>query len=155
MYSIFSEALRERGYSVSFILSSQSPVLDTIRERGFPYATMPVIGDLDPRIAWDVAMALRSFKPDLVNINDSPAIVPCCLGARLAGIPLITTVHAFHQKWGFLPAGHLLTVSEALRRHMLAQGFHRRPGDHRPQRSRYQKIPAVRPPAGTAGVSTA
>ena len=68
-------------------------------------------------------MALRHFKPDLVNIHDSPAIVPFCLGARLAGTRMLVTVHAFHQKWGFLLTDHMVTVSEALRRHMLAQGF--------------------------------
>lgn len=118
-----SEELRERGYAVSFVLSSQSPVLETIREQGFPCIPIPIFDDLNPRIIWQMAAALRQLKPDLVNINDSPAIVPCCLGARLSGTPMLTTVHAFHQKWGFLPAGHLVTVSEALRRHMLAQGF--------------------------------
>jgi len=118
-----SESLRARGYSVSFILSSRSPVLATVRQRGFPYVAIPFKGDLDPRIAWQVAHALRRFKPDLLHIHDSPSIVPNCLGARWAGVPSVTTVHAFHTKWGFLLSEHLITVSTALRRHMLAQGF--------------------------------
>ena len=117
------EELRERGNSISFILSSKSPVLEYIRAREFPFVALPVNSDIDLRIAWRVAAALRRFKPDLVNIHDSPAIVPYCLGARMAHLPIVTTVHAFHQKWGFLLADHLVTVSEALRRHMLAQGF--------------------------------
>lgn len=119
-----SEELRERGTEVSFILSEQSPVLGCLIERGFPCTTISIRGDLDLYVSWQVASALRRYQPDLVNIHDSAAIVPFCLGARLAGTRMLVTVHAFHQKWGFLFTDHMVTVSEALRRHMLAQGFH-------------------------------
>lgn len=118
-----SEQLRARGHSVSFIVSSRSAALTMIQQQGYPFIAIPVRGDLDPRTSWHVAQALRHLKPDLVNIHDSAAIAPFCCGARLMNLPAVATVHAFHAKWGFLLADHLITVSDAVHDHLRAQGI--------------------------------
>ncbi|HEY3377356.1 MAG TPA: glycosyltransferase family 4 protein, partial [Armatimonadota bacterium] len=116
--------MKARGHAPSLLLSTGSPVADAARALEIPVRLAPIAGDANPLAPWHVARAVRQWGAELLNVHDNDSAVPCCLGGRLAGVPVVATVHAFHSsRWPFIAADHLLAVSAALGGHLRGQGF--------------------------------
>jgi len=118
-----SRYLRARGHQVSFILPPDSVLREPLATECFPVAWTAIRGDIHPMTPLRVARAVRQHNIHLLNIHDNGAAVPCTLGGQLAGIPVVATVHAFHSRWPFIAANHLITVSDCLREQMIAEGL--------------------------------
>jgi glycosyltransferase involved in cell wall biosynthesis/peptidoglycan/xylan/chitin deacetylase (PgdA/CDA1 family) len=116
--------LGERGYGSDLILSSDAPnVVESVQSAGVPFVEMSICGDLNFMTSVKVARSLKRSGAQLLNVHDNASACPCCLGGRLARVPVVATVHAFHCKWPFIAADHLIAVSDALRQHLISQGF--------------------------------
>jgi len=112
-----------RGFTNCLLVPHDSPLIEAARQCAIPCVPVPIRGDVNFLTPARIAHWLRGHQIDLLNVHDNGAAIPCSLGGRLAGIPVVGTVHAFHGKWPFLAADHLITVSAALRRHLQTQGF--------------------------------
>ena len=117
------EHIGPRGFANCLIVPYDSPLVDAARQREIACTAAPIRGDVNFLTPLRIAGWLRRHQIDLLNVHDNGSAMPCSLGGRLAGVPVVGTVHAFHGKWPFLAADHLITVSEALQHHLLAQGF--------------------------------
>ena len=115
--------MRVRGHHPGILLASNVPLEPLIYEMGITLREIPPTNDIDPRTPFRVSAGLSALEADILNVHDNAAAIPCCLGGRLARVPVVATVHAFHEKWPFVAADHLIAVSEALRTHLLGQGF--------------------------------
>ena len=118
-----SQRLEQRGFANTLIVPPDSPLIDAAQQQHIACTAAPIRGDLNVFTPPMLALRLRRLGIDLLNVHDNGSAVPCSVGGKLAGIPVVGTVHAYHDHWPFLAADHLITVSDALRRHLLAQGL--------------------------------
>lgn len=117
---------RDGGLESDVILSTGAPIADSMRRLGVRVTELPIYGDINPITTFRVAAQLRKDSVDILNVHDNAGAFPCCLAGRAMGIPALATVHAFHCKWSFVAADHIITVSDALRKHLIAQNVNPR-----------------------------
>jgi glycosyltransferase involved in cell wall biosynthesis len=115
--------LQGRGHQVTFILPPDSVLRDPLDELGITVAWEWIRSDINFQSPFLVAHAVRQLEAELLNIHDNGAAVPCALGGRMAHVPVVGTVHGRHSRWAFSAADHLITVSDALRTHLIEQGM--------------------------------
>lgn len=118
-----ADALIAAGHDVRFAAFSGRGLGDELRARSYHATDFPVRLKLDPVAAVRMAAAIRRRKIDVVHAHLSTSAVNGCLAARLARRPCVATVHGLSGKLSFLFADRLIAVSEAVRRHMIAQGW--------------------------------
>ena len=131
-------ALRERGIDARFlgldVPGTDAPrfyaALDTV---GVPHHSVRCGVDVSPRLARDVARAVRAERPDLVHTHLVHADVYGGAVAHLLGIPAISTRHnddryllgpfRYVDRTFARPARRLITISDAVR-HFLERAGH-------------------------------
>jgi glycosyltransferase involved in cell wall biosynthesis len=130
-------ALRERGIDARF-LGLDVPGSDAPRfyaaldELGVPHRSVRCGPDVSPRLARDVARAIRVERPDLVHTHLVHADVYGGLGARLLGVPSVSTRHnddryllgpfRYVDRAFARPARRLIAISDAVRRFLEQAG---------------------------------
>jgi glycosyltransferase involved in cell wall biosynthesis len=130
-------ALRERGVDARFVgldvEGSDAPrfyaELDAL---GVPSAHVRCGGDLSPRMALDVARAVRAQAPDLVHTHLVHADIYGAVAAAMAGTPVVSTRHnddrymlgpfRYVDRFVARRARRLVAISEAVRRFLIAVG---------------------------------
>ncbi len=115
--------LRGRGHRVTFILPPDSVLREPLTTLDMPVAWEWIRSDINFQSPFRVAHAVRALGAELLNIHDNGASVPCALGGKMAHVPVVGTVHGRHSRWAFAVADHLITVSDALRTDLIAQGM--------------------------------
>src|SRR5436305_697178 len=63
------------------------------------------------------------MRPDLVHAHLSAATLTGSIAGQLARVPVVATVHGMNRKWTYMFARHLIAVSEAGKRNLVAQGI--------------------------------
>lgn len=99
---------------------------------GVPLVPAAWAVNLDPRAFWSLRRLIGSFRPDLVHAHDSPALTLSRLAIRTVGggrpPRLVATRRVdFHvaRRSAWRRADHLVAVSDAVRRVLVADGFAR------------------------------
>ncbi len=80
-----AEALRDRGWSVDFVVHPDGPLARAARERNFPVAEIAIRGDIAP---WSIGAVWRRFRrsrPNAVICNRLKDLKVAGVAARLAG----------------------------------------------------------------------
>jgi glycosyltransferase involved in cell wall biosynthesis/GT2 family glycosyltransferase len=79
------------------------------------------------RSIWDLLAFCRSFRPTLLHAHMMSGAVAGYVVSRMLGVPFVTTVHnSFDPHSRLMRLGdHVVAVSEAERRLLLAQGYRR------------------------------
>lgn len=88
-----AEAMRRRGYSVSFAVQHGAKLVARARERGFDVASLSFSKSAAP---WTIASLVRLCKQKGVSLINTHSSRDAWLGGiagRLAGVPLIRTRH--------------------------------------------------------------
>jgi glycosyltransferase involved in cell wall biosynthesis len=77
------------------------------------------------RTAWAVAKLARRQRPDVIHAHMMSSAFVGWIASRLAGVPLVTTVHNSFDKHSVLMrlGDRVVAVSEAERRSLLERGF--------------------------------
>ena len=130
-------ALRERGVDARF-LGLDVPGTDAVRfydaldRLGVPHRSVRCGPDVSPRMARDVARAVRIERPDLVHTHLVHADVYGGAAARLLGIPAVSTRHnddryllgpfRYVDRAFARPARKLIAISDAVRRFLERAG---------------------------------
>jgi glycosyltransferase involved in cell wall biosynthesis len=121
-------ALRERGADVAFVglddtAAAPEPFYAELDAHGIPYERVDQPGDVDPRVAVRLALAVRRFGPDLIHTHLVHADV---YGALVPLVPIVSTKHnddpfragAFRYAERALArrARRVIVITDALRR---------------------------------------
>jgi glycosyltransferase involved in cell wall biosynthesis len=115
--------LKAREHKPAIITLRNGPMATFGRENGIPVAMLPIRGDLNPLTPGLVSGALRKLDVELVNTHGSHGAFLSCLGARLAGIRAIHTVHGLDNRVAGLAATHLIAVSDCVKQHLIRLGL--------------------------------
>mgnify|MGYP000923892243 CR=1 FL=1 len=114
--------LRQFGHDVSFITFRGRGLTQEVSRLGYPSDVVSVRAKVDPLAIIQMAKIIRRANADIVHTHLSTSTVNGSIAARLARRPAVATVHGLSGKLSFLPATHLICVSNDVRRHMLDQG---------------------------------
>jgi len=118
-----AQRLVERGHQVKVICPRGRPLTAELASRGIPLITPRTTGKLDPVTLLRVARWLRRGHYDVMHTHLSTASLLGNLAGRLAGVPVVSTVHGFNTATAFRGCRHLIAVSQAVRDHLLEQGI--------------------------------
>lgn len=141
-----TEALARRGADVRFAVFEGRPLGQIVRDLGIPTFEVKANRRFDFRGMAHLAKLLRQEKIDVLHTHLSRATIVGSVAAKLARVPVVATVHGMNRKYTYMLADHVVTVSEAARRHLVEQGMHPnkitpiyngldlRPFDQRPSR---------------------
>ncbi len=131
--------LPELGFEAAFACVKPGVFPEVCRARQAPVHRFPMRlrGDLRP--AWAIARLVRREGFSLIHTHTVRTAMVGRLAAALARVPMVYHVHsptsrnttrvwlnrvgALVERFSLRGAARLITVSESLRRHMLAQGF--------------------------------
>jgi len=114
--------LRARGHTVVPVLYKGRGLGAEFAE-DFPIVEMVPYGKFSVRGIANIRDLIRREKPDLVHAHLSAATLSGSFASRLAGTPVIATVHGMNSRWTYSFANRLITVSEAAKMHLVRQGI--------------------------------
>lgn len=116
------QELRQFGHEVSFLTFRGRGLSHDVERLGYQNNEVAVRAKIDPLAILRMAKVIRELKADIVHTHLSTSTINGSLAAHLARRPAVATVHGLSGKLSFLPATHLICVSNDVRRHMLDQG---------------------------------
>ena len=118
-----AEELRLQGHDVHMVTFKGRGLGDVARSRGFQVHEIAVRLKVDPFAILSLARVLRQNEIDVVHSHLSTSALIGGLAARIGGVPSLATVHGLSSKGSFITSGHLLAVSNDVRRHLVDQGI--------------------------------
>jgi glycosyltransferase involved in cell wall biosynthesis len=118
-----AEGMRECDVEVEFGVFAGRPLGDVLRERGFTVHEIPANKRFDLRGVAHLVKLCRARKFDIIHTHLSKATVIGTIASRLARVPMVATVHGMNRKYTYMFADHIMTVSEAAKRHLVDQGI--------------------------------
>ncbi|MFI5387355.1 MAG: glycosyltransferase family 4 protein [Fimbriimonadales bacterium] len=139
-----AEGLRQHGIDLEFGIFAGRPLGDVIWERGFVLREVPANHRYDFRGIRHLIHLFREQHYDVVHTHLSRATINGSIAARITRTPVVATVHGMNRKYTYMLANHIMTVSEAAKRHLVKQGIREsrvtpvynsintEPFDHRP-----------------------
>ncbi len=116
-------ALTALGDEVSVFCPQGRPFVDYLRARDIEPISWKTHGKLDFYTAVRLAAVIKARNIDLVHTHLTSATFLGSLAARLAGRPCLATVHGLNSAFWYRSAPGLLAVSDAVKRHLVAQGI--------------------------------
>lgn len=122
-------AQKDMGFEVC-IASGDGELTPLLAQRGIRHQLLDQ-EDRRPRkllgLLWRFNRLLRDFKPDILHAHMMSGAVIGAVGGRLAGVPLVTTVHnAFDRHATLMRLGdRVITVSDPVADQMAARGIAR------------------------------
>ncbi len=114
--------LSARGHDVSLLVKYSHALLDTARAEGVNAISMRFAGKLNLMAVGRLARWFRRHKVDLVATQLSTASLWGTLAARVLGVPSVATVRALNSKTCYVFADRIITVSHAVKAHLVEQG---------------------------------
>jgi glycosyltransferase involved in cell wall biosynthesis len=115
--------MRRCDVDVEFGVFAGRPLGSVLRERDFPVHEIRANRRFDTRAIGSLMKLFRARRYDIVHTHLSRATVNGSIAARLTKTPVVATVHGMNKKYTYLLANHIMTVSEAARKHLLDQGL--------------------------------
>ncbi len=119
---VLAKAQREAGHSVEFLTFKGRKFGEQVREEGFVVHEVAVRTKIDPLAILRMRRLMKVGRFDIVHTHLSTSSVNGCLAARAAGLPSVATVHGMSSKISFAAATHMISVSNEIKRHLVAQG---------------------------------
>lgn len=138
-----SRLLLDRGHEVTVVCPRGRSLVKELVARGIPHLAPTTMGKLDPVMLTRLVRWLRQGRYDVLHTHLSTASLLGNAAGGLAGVPVVSSVHGMNTATAFRRCRHLVAVSNAVRRHLVAQGI----PDGR-LTTVYNGIPALLPPAG-------
>lgn len=118
-----TEALARRGADVRFAVFEGRPLGPIVRDLGIPTFDVRANRRFDIRGMLHLAKLLRREKIDVLHTHLSRATIVGSVAGKLARVPVVATVHGMNRKYTYMLADHVVTVSEAAKRHLVDQGM--------------------------------
>jgi glycosyltransferase involved in cell wall biosynthesis len=118
-----SAELVRRGHQVTVLCPRGRPLVPELARAGLPYLAPRTMGKVDPVTLLRVAGWLRRGRYQVLHTHLSTASLLGSLAGRLAGVPVVATVHGFNAAFSFRGCPRLVAVSQAVREHLLRQGI--------------------------------
>ena len=114
--------LSARGHKVSLLVKYSHELLETARDEGVDALSMRFAGKLNLMAVGRLARWFRRNRVDLVATQLSTASLWGTLAARYIGVPSVATVRALNSKTCYIYADRIITVSHAVKDHLIEQG---------------------------------
>jgi len=115
--------LPEHGAHVELFCPAGRPFVDYASKRGIEPITWRTYGKLDPVTVVRLVRLIRARGIDVVHTHLSTASLLGAFAARLAKRPAVAHVHGLNAATCFRYANRIIAVSEAVKRHLTAQGI--------------------------------
>lgn len=122
MVVYLSQGLQERGHRVVVACKANEKLQAELRAQGLEAHALPISGKANVLAPWRIARFAQSIGADLIHTHLSTASLWGSFAGKLAHIPVVAEVHALNSKTCFVYADHIVTCSEGVRQHVLAQG---------------------------------
>lgn len=117
-----AEGMRQTNVEVEFGVFKNRPLGDALREHGFKVHEIEAERRFDIGAIRQLMKLFASERYDIVHTHLSRATVNGTFAARLARVPVVSTIHGMNRKYTYTLANHIMTVSEAAKRHLVSQG---------------------------------
>ena len=114
--------LSARGHDVSLLVKYSHELLETARAEGVDALSMRFAGKLNLLAVGRLARWFRRHNVDIVATQLSTASLWGTLAARYIGVPSVATVRALNSKTCYVYADRIITVSHAVKEHLVEQG---------------------------------
>ena len=114
--------LSARGHTVSLLVKYSHELLETARAEGVDALSMRFAGKLNLMAVGRLARWFRRNDVELVATQLSTASLWGTLAARYIGVPSVATVRALNSKTCYVYADRIITVSQAVKDHLVEQG---------------------------------
>lgn len=116
------EILPKMGARVELFCPAGRPFVDYAAKRGTRATTWRTYGKLDPLTLIRLARLIRSTGADVIHTHLSTASFLGALAAKLVRRPSVAHVHGLNTAAFYTYSGHIIAVSEAVKRHLCSQG---------------------------------
>jgi len=118
-----AEALAQRGHAIAFAGPADGWLGERMAASGHVCVDVAMKGMFDPWSAWKLARFSRQWQATVLHGHAMRGGRYADWVGRWAGIPTLVTAHSTNA-WKWLhPRMHLVAVSDAVRRHLVAQGL--------------------------------
>jgi glycosyltransferase involved in cell wall biosynthesis len=118
-----SQELKNQGHEVSLAVFSGHNLGASMAKSGFRIVDIPAFGKFNLAGILRLRKRFLEEKPDVVHTHLSAATLTGSWAARLAHIPVVSTVHGMNKKWTYMFADHLIAVSQAGKDNLVNQGI--------------------------------
>lgn len=115
--------MKQCDVDVEFGIFAGRPLGEVLREREFTVHEVAANGRFDVRGVASLVKLIRARKFDVIHTHLSRATINGTFASRLTRTPLVSTVHGMNRKFTYMFANHIMTVSEAAKQHLVAQGI--------------------------------
>jgi len=117
-----AEGMRQSDVDVEFGVFAGRPLGCMLREHRFTVYEIPANHRFDFRGVRALVKLFRAKRFDVVHTHLSRATVNGLIASRLTRTPIVATVHGMNRKFTYMLTDHIMTVSEAAKRHLMSQG---------------------------------
>ncbi len=117
-----AEGMRQCDVDVEFGVFAGRPLGEVLREHQFTVHEIPANHRFDFRGVRALIKLFRTKRYDVVHTHLSRATVNGLIASRLTRTPIVATVHGMNRKYTYMLTDHIMTVSEAAKRHLMNQG---------------------------------
>ena len=114
--------LTARGHDVSLLIKYSHELLETAQAEGVDARSMRFAGKLNLLAVGRLARWFRRNEVGIVATQLSTASLWGTLAARYIGVPSVATVRALNSKTCYVYADRIITVSHAVKEHLIEQG---------------------------------
>lgn len=126
MLTYLSTGLQDRGHRMVVACKPQETLEAELGRQGVKVHPMAIASKLNFLAPLRLARLAQQIGAQVIHTHLSTASLWGTMAARALGIPSIAHVHALNTKYCYLLADAIVTPSEGVRQHLLAQGV--RPG---------------------------
>lgn len=117
-----AEGMRQCDVDVEFGVFAGRPLGEVLRERGFKVHEINANRRYDFRAIRQLVRLFKAERFDVIHTHLSKATINGAVAARLARVPVVSTVHGMNKKYTYMLSNHIMTVSEAAKRYLVDQG---------------------------------
>lgn len=117
------EHLVRSGVAVRIGCKPGSPLIDLMRSAGLDASALPIQGKLNLAAPLRIVRFAREFGASVLHTQLSTAAVHGSLAGRLMRLPVVAHVRALNTATCYRWATRCIAVSQAVRRHLVAQGM--------------------------------
>lgn len=117
-----AEGMRRCNVNVDFGVFAGRPLGEVLRERGFRVHDINANKRYDFKAIRQLVKLFKAERYDVIHTHLSKATINGAIAARLARVPVVSTVHGMNKKYTYMMSTHIMTVSEAAKQYLVNQG---------------------------------